>query len=259
MEYGDAVPMSDTIAECIIVDCRNADHAMYSEMLSMISPERRGKAESYAMFEDKVMSAAAGLCISELEKRFDDRVVKDPSGKPSFSKGRMQLSISHSGGFASVAVSHDPIGIDIQKTVPMGNISDRIVTEHEKKMFDGSDDGSVCDLWAMKESYLKMEGSGIDSIDGVEVAFDEGYSINGHPVMLFKGIPGYSMAVCSYRRGEVTFKIMDLANLMSDGWDPKQSHSCSPNPVDRRHSHGLFAHEGDCHRVTRIPNNNILL
>lgn len=164
---------------CKMYDCRSVDDGLLDEVLSLLSNERRGVAETYMSFNDRVMSAVAGLCMEELGRRLHTSVIKLPNGKPVFSTGDMHLSVSHSAGMVVIAWSDMPVGVDVQGIVPMGRIADRMLTPSEKVVMPDMTDRSLVRVWTMKESYLKMIGVGVaKGLSGLDV-LSNGTSIPG--------------------------------------------------------------------------------
>ena len=161
-----------------LFDCRDVDVASYGIILSHLSDDRRERAESFSVFSDKVMSAVAGLCMEGLAESLDTNVLKLSNGKPMFGRDDLHLSVSHSGSFVVIAWSDSPVGVDIQKVIPMGNIARRILSPKEITDVDSMDDTDLVKVWTRKESYVKMTGEGMsrpfDSFD--EDVLDPGYS-----------------------------------------------------------------------------------
>lgn len=81
------------------------------------------------------------------------------------------FNISHSGAYVCIAVSGQPIGIDIQKPVsPKKEVIDKICSKEEKEEFENS--GKHFNyLWAVKEASAKLIGEGIRH-DFKKISFD---------------------------------------------------------------------------------------
>ena len=166
------------ILRCAVIDCRDVDAASYGAILSHLSDDRRERAESFSAFSDKVMSAVAGLCMEGLAESLGTNVLKLSNGKPMFGRDDLHLSVSHSGSFVAIAWSDSPVGVDVQKVIPMGNIARRILSPKEITDMGSMDDTDLVKVWTRKESYVKMTGEGMsrpfDSFD--EDILDPGYS-----------------------------------------------------------------------------------
>ena len=76
----------------------------------------------------------------------------------------LHFNISHSGDFVALALSDSEVGCDIQEIRPYNSkVTKRNYCEKETKFIENSDnkDESFIRLWALKESVLKFDGSGI--------------------------------------------------------------------------------------------------
>lgn len=97
------------------------------------------------------------------------------NGKPYFNDSDVFFSISHSKGLCAVAVSNQPVGIDIELCREKYNsrMVERSLTEKEKVSFDGD----FTRIWCRKEAIAKATGIGItgypDDIDTTEYHFIE--------------------------------------------------------------------------------------
>lgn len=91
-------------------------------------------------------------------------ILRDEMGKPYFKEDcGLQFNISHSGEYLAIAVSDQPVGIDIQKKKEIREGMYRkvvmpeekvLITEHEKQK-------DFLRLWTLKESFTKAEGKGL--------------------------------------------------------------------------------------------------
>ena len=74
------------------------------------------------------------------------------------------FSLSHSGNVAACAVSSNNIGVDVQKVKPIKNkLAKRVLTGEEYSIFLNSPkpDDYFCEIWTVKESFLKKSGDGL--------------------------------------------------------------------------------------------------
>ncbi len=88
-------------------------------------------------------------------------IIKTEKGKPYFESGFPFFSISHSDTAVVVAVSNKEVGCDIQiKKGICDSVSERYFEENEKSdvLKNGLD---FINLWSIKESIFKYDGSGI--------------------------------------------------------------------------------------------------
>lgn len=188
------------VLRCLVLDCRGIDDDALGRMASTLSEVRRAYSLSFAQFPDRVMSVVAGSCMESLAESLDTEIVRSPNGKPVFGRDDMHLSVSHSGGLVAVAWSDMPVGVDLQRIVPMGNIADRILSPKERDMMTDRSDRSLVRVWTRKESYVKLTGDGIskrfDTFD--DDVIDPGYGF--HTVDVTDDVV---MSVCG--RSDVTF------------------------------------------------------
>ncbi|MEE9371553.1 MAG: 4'-phosphopantetheinyl transferase superfamily protein [Saprospiraceae bacterium] len=103
-----------------------------------------------------------------------DSVYKDEFGKPHVKDSTMQISISHSNGYAAIAHSKGSIGIDIQTFVSkIKRIQSKYTTEEEMQLFrEINDEIRILHLiWTIKEAVFKLYGR-------KELPFKEGIIID---------------------------------------------------------------------------------
>lgn len=92
------------------------------------------------------------------EKIFPGRLIEyTPSGAP-YIEGEANISISHSSGFSSIAVSNDHvIGLDIE---PIGHkaklLHTKFLSEKEQSFLDTTDELLMTRCWSCKEALLKL-------------------------------------------------------------------------------------------------------
>lgn len=110
---------------------------------------------------------ATRLLIQEMIKvpgRTDQlRLFKDSNGKPYLSDSRFDITLSHSGDFAAVLISHGPaVGIDIEKISPrIEKIAHKFVNETELGWIEGENPLSdYFRIWCAKEALFKLFGKG---------------------------------------------------------------------------------------------------
>lgn len=89
-------------------------------------------------------------------------IVKDDMGKPYLKACSLQFNVSHSGEYLAVAVSKQPVGIDIQETKQIKDGLYRKVVQPEEQQLIGEErQKDFLLLWALKESFVKAEGKGL--------------------------------------------------------------------------------------------------
>lgn len=83
------------------------------------------------------------------------KIKKTPNGKPYFAdRSDIHFSLSHTKTHILCALSHAPIGVDIESTREISSRAKAFFcTEEELKYFQ------PLELWVLKESYIKLFGS----------------------------------------------------------------------------------------------------
>lgn len=106
------------------------------------------------------------LAVSLLLQKYtgnSSSLYKDKRGCPRLKDGGY-ISISHSGGIVSLALSDTPVGIDIQQHTERDffSIGKMVFCESEMKCLIESNniEKTFYDLWCLKESYMKACGFG---------------------------------------------------------------------------------------------------
>ncbi len=105
----------------------------------------------------------------------------EEGGKP-YLAGRKDISfnISHSGDYACCAIGEAPVGIDLQKKVPVRErLWERFFTAADnQKLQECSEkerEALFFRMWSIKESYMKLTGKGIrQGLDTFEIDWQRG-------------------------------------------------------------------------------------
>lgn len=93
----------------------------------------------------------------------------------------IHFNISHSGDLLVCAVSTKPVGIDAEKIGEYSKkVIERICSSKELEKVLKSDDRNLefCRLWTKKEAYLKLLGTGIQTLNLKDVKCDKVLSFN---------------------------------------------------------------------------------
>ena len=164
------------MARVELLALRGLDEA---QVLRLLPPERREKALRCRRQEDRLRSAAAGLLLVRYARQlgFDrfPEVREGAYGKPYFPDApQAQFSLSHSGGYAALATSSLPVGVDIQEIRPERVMAAvRFLTEPEQAQLTAlpqeEEVQAFFRLWTVKESYGKMTGRGLLGADTFSV------------------------------------------------------------------------------------------
>ena len=140
------------------------------QMELFLSEQRCDKIKKLRFVKSKNVSAASYLLLrialrdlysinEVLEFEFTEK------GKPMLKKyPHIHFNLSHSGDIATCAVSNEDVGVDVQMVKPVkDSVAKRVLTAEEYAGFKNAmnPDEYFCEMWATKESYLKLTGQGI--------------------------------------------------------------------------------------------------
>lgn len=156
--------------------------------------------------KEKIIKAGVGLYnVLEQYGVSPKDIGYDNNDKP-YITGRDDLyfNLSHSGDYLLIAVSGQPLGVDIQKTVlARENVVKRILSFEETAEYSQTVSDNFKLVWAIKEAYSKLSGTGI-SIDFKEVSFaidnlDVEYTFQGEKAYgkIVLDNEDYSAVVCT--------------------------------------------------------------
>ena len=89
-------------------------------------------------------------------------ILRDDMGKPYFDDNKLHFNVSHSGDYLAIAVSEQPVGIDIQesKNIKEGMYR-KVVQPEETELIGNHRQKDFLRLWTLKESFVKAEGKGL--------------------------------------------------------------------------------------------------
>lgn len=163
-----------------------------TDLLSLLSQERRACMERYRFPKDRIQSALAYLLLRYgLIKDYGiyeaPRIERSKHGKPNLlDYPDIYFNLSHCEKAVACGFSAAPIGIDVQHLVPYKpSLADYFMTAEEKKAaLLTNPDREFTRLWSLKESYGKCVGCGICYPMSEEAVGDgiseEGYIIRSH-------------------------------------------------------------------------------
>lgn len=157
--------------------------------------------------EERMRRCARLFCCQKEEKAFC-RIFRTRKGKPFFPDiPEIFCSISHTPGYWACAVSHAPVGLDVEKIRPRpyGAIARRFFHPKEAEYAAGGPE-AFFSVWTAKESYVKLLGRGIDAEFSSFSVVDEGALLERLGEIEFRQIPlevGYCMSLCGTELGEV--------------------------------------------------------
>lgn len=139
--------------------------------LPILPPERRCLAQRFRKDHDSARSVGAWLLLRDsfAREHIDvDALALDRTeyGKPFF-KGCPEFSISHAGPYAAVAISEDPVGVDVEGPDCTPDIAEQFFSPAEfaaAQALSGSEQRLYLQrLWVAKEAFVKAIGTGIST------------------------------------------------------------------------------------------------
>jgi len=154
----------------IFDEMNKLDDDIPESMKSMLSDERLEKIHKLRSPLNKKVSVVAylllrlalleGYCINEaVEFEYAKK------GKPLLKKyPHIHFNISHSKNTAACVVSDVEVGVDVQNIAPVADaVAKRVLTSDEYNSFKSSPvpDEYFCEVWTIKESFLKKTGRGL--------------------------------------------------------------------------------------------------
>jgi len=140
--------------------------------MALLSEERREKVLRYNSKQSRKLSIAVYLLLRfALKEQYGVSETVDfeysEKGKPSLKNyPDIHFSLSHSKNTVVCAVSDSEVGVDVQYIAPVSDkVAKRVLTMEEYDIFKKSTvkDEYFCEIWTIKESYLKMTGQGIST------------------------------------------------------------------------------------------------
>lgn len=128
---------------------------------ALLSSPEAGEVARFSSLERRREWLAVRLLLARL-CGVDARIVYDAAGKPSLARGGSYISISHTDGYAAVALSADyPVGLDVElSTRVVGGVYRRFMREEE---LDGVP-RELCNAaklirWTASEALFKLTGN----------------------------------------------------------------------------------------------------
>ena len=141
----------------------------------LLSPPEQTRADRYHFDADRDLFVTCGAALRRiLGQRMsippgDVSVETDPIGKPFVANLDVHFNVSHSAGKGLIAVSQQPVGIDVEPIRPMrdaSGVAKRFFTDREQAAifrYEEPDQIShrflMC--WTLKEALLKARGVGL--------------------------------------------------------------------------------------------------
>ncbi len=209
---------SDTLLPC------------FFEKLGEVSETRRARVERVRSNISKAELLVAELlrdyALKEVFGIDKPDIIIGENGKPHLSsESEKFFNISHSGRMVICTVSNTDCGVDIENTASrcdLMNIAGRFFSVPEQNAIMMSPDPKVafCRLWTIRESYVKMRGTGFSiGLKALRCDFHRGKAaIFENEVMQddaffneIKNIHGYRACVCTRYEAEHEINEVQLA------------------------------------------------
>ena len=165
--------------------CRNINtipREALEKVYEHLSPSRKEHIDRLRLEPDKRRSLAAQWLLQQLLEDAcgitDSVLHRDSSCQPYLTGCDLHVSIAHSGQMVACAVSHQPVGIDVEQIRPMDLKICRHVCVPEEDAYIGygqqpsQDPGMLrrfFEIWTAKEAYFKKCGTGITNLRSVNV------------------------------------------------------------------------------------------
>ena len=201
------------------------------EDLQSVCTARKEYAAKYKTERDRVRSLGAAYLLGIALKtegytgRTDVEILHDEAQKPYLTDPALQdvcFSLSHAKDYVAVALAKVPVGIDIERIRPYQRpLTDRFFCEQEKAYIlerEEEMDLAFTRIWTLKESFLKVTGTGLSGLNTCTVlphevlTGNEGTKDSGNALQMFSyrqtydehtycGIipaapEGYALAIC---------------------------------------------------------------
>ena len=139
--------------------------------LALLPEARREKALKYHFKRDQYLCAKSYLLLQQgLREEFN--ICDNPEwayaehGKP-FLKDypNIHFNLSHCPKGAVCAIDSKPVGIDIERCIFKEDLANFVLNDNELQQVLSAADKSIAftTLWTMKESYMKLTGTGLVS------------------------------------------------------------------------------------------------
>ncbi|GAA5818915.1 MAG: 4'-phosphopantetheinyl transferase superfamily protein [Methanobrevibacter sp. CfCl-M3] len=136
--------------------------------------------KKYLFNKDKYLSGGGRILLRYILAKLsiEDYIISiDDNGKPFLlSHPNIHFNISHSGDLVLIGVSDKSIGVDIEKIQDLDyiGISKHFFHNREYAKISNTDSINVFfKIWTLKESYVKMNGTGLTDLKSFVVDIDK--------------------------------------------------------------------------------------
>lgn len=153
------------------LDLKPCQNGRWQRLLPGLPRDRQEQILTLRRDNDRARSAGAGWLLQyALEQAGipagEQRLVRTPLGKPVLEgHAHLHVSLSHSGDWAVCAVSHLPVGVDVESPRCTMEIGRRFFRPDEMAGLDQLPEAERRDrlnrLWTAKEAFVKAMGGGL--------------------------------------------------------------------------------------------------
>jgi len=179
------------------------------ELLQRLPLERQQRIHNMKQEKSRKQSMGVGLLLQKVLALYhmqDSKVFIGEHGKPMIDG--LEFSLSHSGNLVVCAVSHEPVGCDVEEIRKAPErVAERYFScgeqEYLSQFAEEEYDRAFFRLWTMKESYVKMTGEGMGvPMEQYEVVVDDCARVirDGGVQECYVSeveIPGYIISICA--------------------------------------------------------------
>ena len=160
----------------ILDDMAQCTEQEVARLLGVVSAQRRAQALAYKHLHGQCCCLKSYEMLMHLLHttlyacHTPPTFLYNEHGQPRIEGGPC-FSISHCKNAIAVAISHSPIGIDIEhlRTAKPELVARTMNQGEQERIWQSENpDRAFTQLWTQKEAVLKMLGTGITSIDGIK-------------------------------------------------------------------------------------------
>ncbi len=184
-------------------------------MAARLDPADRARAASFVRPQDGARFAASHAALRLLLARYlggepdDPEFRAGPHGQPRLAADEVQFSLARSGSLALIAVSHAPVGADLERVTARPGLGDVAAARFAAREAAGIAAGccgsptlSFYRHWTAKEAYLKAIGLGLAGLRDTELVcgarpaiWFAGRPIDGWPLFVASVAPRYVVSI----------------------------------------------------------------
>lgn len=191
------------------------DDTVFNKYYSYMSSYRKNKIDKMKFRKDKNLSLGVGIILDYYLQRFNLRELDmnystKANGKPFFTNYKqLHFNASHSGKVAICAFSNNETGCDVQQVYKAHtDIAKNFFTAEEYNYIHNNEenmnealtsDEKFTRIWAAKEAYLKLDGTGLGGLSSFSISIEKNkLKINNSNIYIKEyRFKDYYIAVCS--------------------------------------------------------------